>query len=134
MHDRKLVVAVLGALGFIVILPFVINAFGTASSPVGEKAYEADLRALKADKGGCVRETREEMRENHMQILNGWRNDVVRGGGFKMEKPIGGVTYQKSLTLTCLGCHSKTSFCTKCHDYSGVRHDCWDCHVDPEEK
>jgi nitrate/TMAO reductase-like tetraheme cytochrome c subunit len=39
-----------------------------------------------------------------------------------------------SLSQTCLGCHSnKEKFCDSCHTYSGVKPNCWNCHVVPQE-
>ena len=74
----------------------------------------------------------ETMRADHMEILNDWRDRVVRGGERYIE--IGGVRYEMSLTDTCLKCHPKKSaFCDQCHDYMGVKPYCWDCHLTPEE-
>lgn len=89
----------------------------------------------------CV-ETTEFMRTWHMDLLNDWRNEVVREGDrlytpktIKTDKKI-----NKSLTNKCLECHtSKAQFCDKCHDYTGVTNsrvgisiNCWDCHINPE--
>jgi hypothetical protein len=81
----------------------------------------------------CVMPT-EYMRESHMDLLNNWRNTVVRTGR-RMHESHDGKKYMMSLTNTCLGCHpNKTEFCDKCHDYMAVSNpDCWDCHVVPKE-
>ena len=79
----------------------------------------------------CVAST-EYMKDNHMQLLDEWRNDVVRDGSREYESASGQV-YEKSLDGTCLECHtSKANFCDKCHSYSGVSPNCWDCHVTGE--
>ena len=80
----------------------------------------------------CV-ESAEFMRAKHMDLLNDWRNEVVRHG-LRTYVAADGSKYDVSLSKTCLDCHeSKADFCDKCHDYSGIRPLCWDCHVDPEE-
>ena len=66
-------------------------------------------------------------------LVDDWREAVVREG---IRSYVGsdGREYEISLTETCLGCHSnKSEFCDKCHNYVGVRPDCWDCHNVPEE-
>ncbi|MCI5145519.1 MAG: cytochrome C [Candidatus Electrothrix sp. AR3] len=76
-----------------------------------------------------------EMRAKHMQLLNQWRNDVLRQGdrGFSVE--IEGNRYQKSLMNTCMKCHtSKKKFCDSCHVYASVKPYCWDCHIVPKEQ
>jgi hypothetical protein len=76
----------------------------------------------------CV-ESKEYMRANHMNLLNKWRDEVVRGSSRtyigKNEH-----RYEKSLTKTCMKCHNnRAEFCQKCHDYAGVKQPkCWDCH------
>ena len=91
----------------------------------------------------CVREA-VWMRGNHMQLLDEWRNDVVRStrefdstsdpaNDPRMDVYKGKV-HTKSLTLGCLKCHdNKKNFCDRCHTYTGVDPFCWDCHVAPKE-
>ena len=71
------------------------------------------------------------MRASHMQLLDDWREDVVRTGQRKYVA-YNGKVYDKSLTETCLGCHgSRQEFCDRCHNYSGVSSlNCWNCHSD----
>lgn len=77
---------------------------------------------------------KEEMRGGHMQILDDWRNEVVRDGNRK-EVSIAGKKWQKSLQKTCLNCHSnQKKFCDKCHEYLAVKPYCWDCHFSPKKK
>jgi hypothetical protein len=74
------------------------------------------------------------MRSLHMDLLNTWRDDVVRKGDRNHTDPKG-KQYDKSLSRTCMSCHSnKADFCDQCHDYAGVTPYCWDCHVEPREK
>ena len=80
----------------------------------------------------CV-ESKQEMRNNHMDLLNSWRDDFVRQERTVHQAP-DGRKFLKSLTRTCLGCHNnKVEFCDKCHNYVGAKPYCWDCHVTPED-
>jgi len=73
----------------------------------------------------------DEMRSAHMDLLNAWRDSVVRDGE-RMYKAPDGTEYEMSLSQTCLDCHSnKENFCDRCHDYMGVHPYCWDCHNVP---
>ena len=75
------------------------------------------------------------MTTEHMQLLDDWRDSVVRDGDRYFEKVIDGKVYEKSLQNTCMHCHSnKEKFCDECHNYASVRPYCWDCHISPKEK
>ncbi len=83
----------------------------------------------------CV-ETRSYMKTNHMQLLDLWRDSVVRVK-LRTYTAFNGVKYDMSLQNTCMSanCHArKTEFCDKCHNYTGVVPYCWDCHIAPKEK
>lgn len=87
----------------------------------------------------CVKDAHY-MKTSHMDLLNKWRDDVVREHDryFKNEDgtyfEFDGKKAEKSLTMTCLGCHdSKADFCDQCHNYLAVTPYCWECHVTPEE-
>lgn len=112
----------------------------------GKVSFKPELKYVKedimkvSDDMKCV-ESREYMRENHMQLVNDWRDKVVRDGAKRVhitsDKSPGRKKheYEISLTNTCLKCHSnKKDYCDKCHDYLMVSPKCWDCHVIPEEK
>ncbi len=82
----------------------------------------------------CVLE-KDLMRTKHMEILDDWRDSVVRHGmrEVEVEGLEGSVTM--SLTEGCLSCHkSYENFCQKCHDYADVTPYCWDCHIIPGGK
>ena len=73
------------------------------------------------------------MKANHMQLLNTWRQAVVREGE-SVYVASDGKNYRMSLSNTCLYCHSnKDQFCDRCHNYEGVKPGCWSCHVVPQE-
>jgi hypothetical protein len=74
------------------------------------------------------------MRTSHMNLLKDWRETVVRTGDRDYASP-DGRTFRRSLTNTCLDCHSnKSTFCDACHNYMAVNPNCWDCHVVPPEE
>ncbi len=79
----------------------------------------------------CVAPT-DYMRASHMKLLVEWRDRVVRDGVRAYTDRHGRVVTM-SLSKTCIGaCHTdKTKFCDRCHDYTGVKPTCWDCHVVP---
>jgi len=125
MYDAGKVI--IGLIVFLVLITFPIW-YNVAS---GKATYVPEL-APAAKGTACVADT-EYMRANHMDLLNQWRDDVVRNG-IRVYTAPDGQKYNKSLTLTCLDCHNnKTEFCDKCHLYMAVDPYCWDCHVIPEE-
>ena len=76
----------------------------------------------------------EYMRASHMVLLQSWREAVVRTGD-RDYVGADGRTFRRSLSGTCLDCHSnKQSFCDRCHAYAAVDPDCWNCHVVPGEE
>jgi hypothetical protein len=97
----------------------------------GKAGYAPELE--KAARGEqCVRDSAY-MTAHHMDLLNEWRDQVVREGA-RFETGPGGVQIERSLSNTCLDCHAnKDKFCDRCHDYLGVQPYCWDCHVVPKE-
>jgi len=133
MYNRNLIVA--GLILFIVLITFPAwNYFifsGEASTAPEIKLSEKALAAKE-----CVR-SKEYMKTEHMQLLNMWRDTVVREGKRTYISP-NGKSYNMSLSSgenSCLGCHvDKAQFCDKCHTYASVAPYCWDCHIDPKEK
>ncbi len=130
MNDKKIIVAGLIIFILIVISPFLYNLGNSAPAP------EIELSAEAKAAGQCV-ESKEFMKKEHMQVLDIWRNSVVREGK-RIYTNSSGKEYNMSLSTgeeSCLGCHSdKTKFCDRCHDYASVSPYCWDCHIDPKEK
>lgn len=81
----------------------------------------------------CV-ESKEHMRAEHMQILDDWRDSVVRDGN-RIYINAKGAGFDMSLQNTCMKCHdTKKDFCDKCHTAAAVSPYCWDCHIAPKEK
>lgn len=120
------------------IIPGLIIFLGIATFPFWYARANADAvgkpqLTLPANATECVEST-SYMRTSHMQMLNQWRELVVRQGE-AMYMNSSGKTYEMSLTRTCMKCHTnREEFCSKCHTYSGVSTPyCWSCHVEPKE-
>ncbi len=97
----------------------------------GKAAYTPEPKIVTEEKQ-CVEPT-QYMRTSHMQLLDDWRNAVVREGN-RVYVATDGKKYNMSLSNTCLNCHSnKAEFCDQCHNYVEVTPTCWNCHVIPEE-
>ena len=123
MKDKKLIVT--GVVIFLIIATFPFWYNRGKAAPMPELVLTAKAKAAKV----CVRST-EYMRADHMQLLDKWREKVVREGDRIYVSP-SGKQYNMSLTNTCLDCHSnRAQFCDRCHDYASVRPYCWDCHLD----
>jgi hypothetical protein len=110
-----------------------------ATSPLWYNAISSsppDAPELKMPQNGetqCVEAT-DYMRANHMDLLDQWRDTVVRENVRTYTSELSGREFNMSLSDTCLDCHSnKSQFCDACHTYSAVDPYCWDCHVIPEE-
>jgi hypothetical protein len=74
------------------------------------------------------------MRTAHMQLLDGWRDGVVRDG-VRTERAADGRVIGRSLGGTCLECHAnRKDFCDSCHADLAVKPVCWECHADPKER
>jgi hypothetical protein len=86
-----------------------------------------------AGKNRCVMPV-EYMRTSHMNLLKEWRETVVRTGDRNFIST-DGREFRRSLTNTCLDCHSnKSTFCDSCHNYVAANPNCWECHVAPREE
>ncbi|MBT3232238.1 MAG: sulfate reduction electron transfer complex DsrMKJOP subunit DsrJ [Calditrichaeota bacterium] len=124
MSDKRNII--IGVIIFILLMtiPIWLNlATGTSTE-------RPELEKPKGD--ACVMD-KEYMTSYHMDLLNEWREEVVRNGEREHIAP-DGKKYDRSLTNTCLDCHpSKEKFCDQCHNYLGVKPYCWSCHIVPEE-
>lgn len=73
------------------------------------------------------------MRRKHMDMLDTWREEVVRENVRYVVAP-DGREYEMSLSNTCMKCHpNKAEFCDQCHNYMAVTPYCWQCHIEPKE-
>lgn len=127
-----------GLVAFLVIITFPMW------SSIVTKKPNFDNPIAAAEGEACV-ESAAFMRTNHMQMLNQWRDEVVREGN-RVYRAGNGREWRKSLTGTCMECHGKAervegqwkstsaaTYCIECHNYVGISNYCWDCHVDPVE-
>jgi hypothetical protein len=129
MYDAGKIIVGLAIFLVLVTSPLWFNALSDAEPTVPE------LKMPPNGAANCVKD-REWMRASHMDLLNEWRDDVVREDDRWYTFTVGGEekNVAKSLTLTCLDCHSnKADFCDTCHTYMAVSPYCWDCHVVPKE-
>lgn len=122
MYNKGRVIIGIIVLVVIFTSPFLYNL------AIGRPAPQLEKPAT----GKCV-ESVEYMRANHMDMLNQWRDLVVRQGN-RIYVATDGTEHNMSLTETCLNCHEKKStFCDRCHAYEGVAPACFNCHINPEE-
>lgn len=125
MHNAASILTGLVLFLVVVTFPLWYNAMAGEASAPPELVYPASEKQ-------CVMAT-DYMTGFHMDVLNQWRDEVVREN-VRVFVSEDGRKFNKSLTHTCLDCHSnKSEFCDRCHDYAGVDPYCWDCHVNPEE-
>jgi hypothetical protein len=94
---------------------------------IGRKGGPPDLEKPAGEKR-CIEPT-SFMRARHMELLDRWRDAVVRRDEH-VYVASDGQRHEMSLTRTCLRCHQDTDkFCIRCHQYAGVEAFCWDCHL-----
>ena len=87
---------------------------------------------LPRGKGATCVEPLDVMRRNHMDFLNHERDLTVRGG----------IRGRKHSLVGCIACHAQRDghgdfiridapgqFCHACHEFTGVKMDCFECHA-----
>ncbi len=127
MYDKGMVIIGLCIFVVVITFPFWFNLGNAAPAP------EPKLTGKAAEDGQQCVESKEYMKTEHMQILNEWRDTVVRDAK-RIYVNNNGKKFNMSLTNTCLDCHTeKAEFCDKCHNYASVSPYCWECHIDPKE-
>ena len=144
MSNKLVVIA--GLVVFLALLTFPI--WYTLAS--GGDLSPPDLE-LPDDGSHCVEE-KATMAAYHMDLLNRWRDAVVREGKRQYTSKTYGTQFEMSLTKTCMGCHvNRETFCDRCHSYAnvkllalpgqseatsstqgGIR--CWNCHLAEKEQ
>jgi hypothetical protein len=127
MYDAGKIVAGLAVFVVLATSPLWYNAL-SAESPARPELVGPPNGAVE-----CV-ESKEYMSANHMDLLDQWRDRVVRDDVRTYTSEMSGKDYEMSLSNTCMDCHSnKSQFCDSCHTYAAVQPYCWDCHVEPRE-
>lgn len=129
LYNQGIIIAVIVVFAAVATFPFWYDLGKTIAPP----AIDLDTPAIRnlMDKR-CVEDTAF-MRDNHMKLLASWRDSVVRND-IREYRAKNGEVFEMSLTGNCLACHeNKSRFCDRCHDYTGVKPTCWNCHINPEE-
>jgi hypothetical protein len=133
MYDKGKIITGLVIFVLLFAFPFLYQAVLGSVMGRAAQAPQPELTEKAKQAKQCV-ESKEEMTSRHMQLLNQWRDAVIRDGD-RDYRAKNGKLYLASLQNTCMDCHSnKTKFCDQCHNYMGVAPYCWDCHVEPKEK
>ncbi len=138
MSEKAKVIAALAV--FLVVVTFPIW-YSLGAGVLGLATEYPELETDEEDEDGCI-EKAEWMKANHMDLLDQWRDDVVRGDGTEQEYKSTDFPkrdpFVKSLTKTCLSCHTMEAesgdrrSCRPCHEYANVDPPCMDCHVEPK--
>lgn len=127
MYDAWKILAGIAMFGVLVTSPLWMNALSPEPPTIPELAAPPNGATQ------CV-EDPEWMRTFHMELLDDWREAVVREGRRDYTSVLTGQAVDMSLSGTCMSCHSnKTDFCDRCHTYMDVDPYCWNCHVAPKE-
>lgn len=129
MYDSGKIIAGLIAFVLFATFPFISN-MGKAAAKPKPSIDTPVINRMQVKQ--CI-ESKDFMRSEHMQMLNDWRDSVVRDGN-RLYVSKAGKSYTMSLQNTCMNCHSnKKKFCDECHTYVGVKPYCWTCHIAPKE-
>lgn len=124
MYNKRTVIPGLIIFVLFVTAPVWFNGLSAGSAPKPELPPGGEKQ--------CVAPA-SEMRAKHMQLLNEWRDDVLRTGE-REAITVDGKEYRKGLQLACMQCHSnKEKFCDSCHEYASVNPYCWNCHLTPSQ-
>ena len=116
----------------IALFPFYNQGLKASAKPEPKLDTPVILQMPEQDRK-CV-EPKAFMRVDHMQLLNNWRDSVVRDGYRQYVSDASGKHYNMSLQNECMRCHAnKKKFCDECHNYMAVKPYCWDCHIAPKE-
>jgi hypothetical protein len=135
IHNGGPILLGLAAFVAIATFPFWNNVGKVNAKPEPKVDTPAIMEYEKVNgKKECV-EPKEWMRGEHMQLLNQWRDSVVRDYNRGYKSTSNGKRWDMSLQNGCMKCHSnKKKFCDECHNYMAVKPFCWDCHIQPVEK
>lgn len=134
LYDGGKIIAGLIVFVGLAALPFFYN-IGKANPKPEPKLDTPAIKQWEKQYGKkeCI-EPKAYMRAEHMQILNNWRDSVVRDNKRLYVSDASKRHFNMSLQNECMQCHSnKKKFCDECHNYLAVKPFCWDCHIAPKE-
>jgi len=134
LYDGGKIIAGLIVFVGLAALPFFYN-IGKANPKPEPKLDTPAIKQWEKQYGKkeCI-EPKAYMRAEHMQILNNWRDSVVRDNQRLYVSDTSKRHFNMSLQNECMQCHSnKKKFCDECHNYLAVKPFCWDCHIAPKE-
>ena len=123
MYNAKAVIV--GIIVFVALFtaPFWLSMMG--------KDYKSTGIELPKGEKECIEDV-QFMRDQHMRLLNEWRDEALRKEN-RVYVATSGKKWTISLQNTCLKCHSNyKEFCEKCHTANGVDPYCWTCHIIPQ--
>ena len=124
MKDRNFIYAGLVIFLGIVTMPFWYNVLFAKAAPPPNPVLAKEAQGKQ-----CVL-PKADIRREHMQLLDVWRDTVVRDAK-RVYVNNEGHEFKMSLSNTCLECHPNTTeFCDTCHNYTSTDPYCWDCHIE----
>ena len=135
LYDGGKIIIGLAVFAAFALFPFYYN-IGKVNAKPDPKTDTLQIQEWEKQYGKkeCV-EPKAFMRTEHMQLLNNWRDSVVRETYRQYVSTASGKKFNMSLQNGCMQCHSsKKKFCDECHNYMAVKPYCWDCHIQPKEK
>ncbi len=135
LYDGGKIIIGLAVFAAFALFPFYYN-IGKVNAKPDPKTDTPEIQEWEKQYGKkeCV-EPKAFMRTEHMQLLNNWRDSVVRETYRQYVSTASGKKFNMSLQTGCMHCHSsKKKFCDECHNYMAVKPYCWDCHIQPKEK
>lgn len=95
------------------------------------KDYKSTGIELPKGEKECIEDV-QFMRDQHMRLLNEWRDEALRKEN-RVYVATSGKKWNISLQNTCMKCHNDyEGFCQKCHKANGVDPYCWTCHIIPQ--
>ncbi|HEX9592274.1 MAG TPA: hypothetical protein VGB12_02825 [bacterium] len=117
MQRTKWVIGSLAVFTVVLFSPFLVNAVG---GYFGTKVEAPNPKAARGT--ACILPTAE-MRQVHMKMFMHTRDNTVRSG----------MRTQQTSLKNCQTCHpTRGDFCDQCHNFAGVKPECWNCHFYPE--
>ncbi|MFQ5430935.1 MAG: cytochrome C [Nitrospinota bacterium] len=117
MNNRTFGIVVTSIVFIVLSAPIIYTAAGNGlfAKPPAPKL------TLPANATECVEPT-DWMRANHQELLMHERKVAVREGIRTVKHSLG----------NCKTCHTKREeFCDSCHQYTGIKLECFDCHYQP---